>query len=435
LERKVSEAKHRFLSGESQKWVDEGIISAEQRGGILASYSAVKKLPVVVLTLGMTMIGAGVLMFIASNWQNIGRAFKIILIVGAYLASVLGAYKFERAGRDWISNSLLFLSGFLLLGGIALISQVFHISGSVDGLLVTWIIVFAPTFLLVRNVAVYVFYEVVAIIYANFIYTQFWDWGRSYDYYTQDSVRPVFDIFTMLNPWQPTAILALLIFVAWWEWRAAGRNPGMLSGEETWARKFFIGGATRRIFYVNFFVINWFTWICVMNSRHETVLPYVLGVLIIGGVISVMAWKLDAFDLDWQGLLCVGIPGMALTFPNVWNSGYYRNGSYEREFASDPAALISSLALGAYLIYRIINRKKGGGFSVFLFCALLARWYCDMFYTLMSRSMFFIFGGLVLLGIAYACVKWNRRLNAEAVSEGERAGDLSGGDDNDDSSI
>jgi hypothetical protein len=49
--------------------------------------------------------------------------------------------------------------------------------------------------------------------------------------------------------------------------------------------------------------------------------------------------------------------------------------------------------------------------------------------------MFFIFGGALLLGIAYACVKWNRRVNAAVISGGEQTADLSGGDDDDNGSV
>ena len=170
MERKVSEAYRRFIADESSRWVGDGLITQEQRSGILAGYSVARRLPAVILTLGFTMIGIGILLFIAANWQAIGRVFKIFLVVGAYFASVAGAYCLERGARRAYADALMFLSGFLLLGGIALMSQIFHISGSAAGLLAAWLVAFVPTFLIVRNIAIYALYETAAIVYINIVY-------------------------------------------------------------------------------------------------------------------------------------------------------------------------------------------------------------------------------------------------------------------------
>jgi uncharacterized membrane protein len=161
----------------------------------------------------------------------------------------------------------------------------------------------------------------------------------------------------------------------------------------------------------NFIVINWFTWMCVINSTGYSVLPYIFGVLVIGAVISVTADRLDASDLDWQGLLCISAAGMSLTFPFIWETGssrYYSGGT-----SVTSSTLISSLALGVYLVYRVIRRRRGDGFAVFLFCALLARWYFDLFFTFMSKSLFFVGGGVVLLLMAFAYRKWNKTRDAQ----------------------
>ncbi|MDR3075882.1 MAG: DUF2157 domain-containing protein [Synergistaceae bacterium] len=398
MERKVSEAYRRFIADESSRWVEDGLITQEQRGGILAGYSVARRLPVVVLTLGVLMIGVGILLFIASNWQAIGRVFKIFLVVGAYLASVAGAYCLERRERKAYADALIFLSGFLLLGGIALMSQIFHISGSADGLLAAWLVAFVSTFLIVRNIAIYALYETVAIVYINIAY--FSAASESYQY---GEYRHVFDPGTLIYPFGPTLVTVLLVAVAWWVWWGdASRDYGALPGRETLARRLFVGGATRRIFLSNFIVANWFTWICVLNSRDTTIVPYVIGILVIGALITVMAWKLDGADLDLQGLLFVGVSGMALTFQFVWDGWHSYNEGTQMN------AIVSSVLLGAYLIYRIIGRRRGGGFSVFWFCALLARWYFEEFYTFMDKALFFIMGGAALIAITFAYRKWNR---------------------------
>ena len=398
MERKISETKRKFIANESSKWVDDGIISAETRDGILASYTAVRRLPAVIWALGLTMIGLGVLSFIAANWNALGRIVKIVIIVGLYAASVAASYHFRKKGRETASDLLLFLSGFFLLGGIALMSQVFHISGNVGDLLITWLIVYLPTFLIVRNLSIFILYEIVTLFYVNIAFFNYMENRR----YGSETPAVLF-----VGPYRPLLLTLLLSGVALWMWYE--RRKISNASSEPWVKNFFVGGSTRRIFFSNFLILNWFTWICVINSRHESLLPYVLGVLAIGALILYMAKRLDAADLEWQGLLIAAAAGLALTFPFVWRFGGMYGSNYDRYIeGAISAPVLASVILGAYLVSRVIRRQRGGGFSTFLFCVLLARWYFDLFYTFMDTAIFFISGGVFMLIVAYVYRKWNK---------------------------
>jgi uncharacterized membrane protein len=386
-------AKHRFLQDESSKWVNGGLISAETRDGILSSYISTRKLPAVIWALGLSMIGLGILSFVAANWNALGRLFKIVLLVGLYGGSVAGACICERRGRKTASELLIFLSGFLLLGGIALMSQVFHISGSLESLLLTWLIVYLPTLLIVRNLAVFISYEIVTLFYLNAAFSYYMEYKRGYYYYDGETSAAFF-----AGPAAPFLLTALLAGIAWRMWAEQRKLSGRSA--EPWVKYVFIGGSTRRIFFCNFLILNWFTWMCIINSRYEVVWPYILGVLAIGACIIFAGGKLDAADLEWQGLLIAGAAGMSLTFEFAW-----RNVDFSNEYT---VMILASVLLGAYLVSRIIRRQRGGGFSTFLFCALLARWYFDLFFTFMDTSIFFISGGVFLLLVAFAYKKWNK---------------------------
>jgi uncharacterized membrane protein len=390
LEHKISETTRRFLSDESLSWVDEGLISEGQRNAILDSYVVTKHLPTVVLALGIVMIGIGLLSFIAANWNALPPWLKIAVIVGLYCGSVAAAYGFERKGQRTAAGLLLFLSGFLLLGGLALIAQIFHIQGSPSGLLGTWLLVYAPTFLLVRSLPVYLLYEAVGIAYTVMVYTHARRARNTY----------LFDVSTLFSPYQPLLLMILLVGMAWWVWHEESTLDGRES--ESRLKKIFVGGATRRIFFSNFVILNWFTWICVLNSTGRTILPFIFGVLLIGAAIIFMAWRLDASDLDLQGLFCVGASGLALSFPWIWHFHSY----YGEGFVFE--AFMSSVLFGAYLVYRIVRRQRSGGLAVFLFCLLLSRWYFDMFYSFTSKSFFFTLGGALLLLIAFLYRRWNK---------------------------
>jgi hypothetical protein len=411
LERKISLAKHQFLREESSKWVEEGIISPEIRDGILSGYASSKKLPAVIWALGVTMIGLGVLSFIAANWDALGRGVKIALIVGLYSASVAGACYCEMRNRKTAAETLVFLSGFLLMGGIALMSQVFHISGTVESLLLTWLVVYIPTFLTVRSLPVFMLYETVTLFYLNMEFINYYDHYVKYNRYSGGVSAGFFP-----GPAGPALIGALLVGMAWWMW---AERRKISNGADSLVKYLFIGGSTRRIFFSNFLILNWFTWMCVINSRHETVLPYIFGMITIGALIIFTAGRLDAGDLEWQGLLIIAAAGMSLTFEFVWDWDYLEN--YFEDAGSLPIA--ASVVLGGYLVNRIIRRQRGGGFSTFLFCVLLARWYFDLFYTFMDTSIFFTSGGVFLLLVAYAYRKWHKLSGRTADAENGGDGD------------
>ena len=400
MEHKISETTRRFLSGESQAWVDEALISPEQRAAILESYTVTKRLPVIVLALGVLMIGIGLLSFIAANWDVLPSWLKMVMIVGSYLGSVVAAYRFERRRQTSAAHFLLFLSGFLLLGGLALISQIFHIQGNPTDLLATWLWVYAPTFILVRSLAVYLLYEAVGVLYLNMLY---FDIPLRFPRFPQTS--DFFDVRALFSPYPPLLVTAFLVGVAWWVWSDERTSIG--SGK---VGKFFVGRSSARIVFSNFVILNCFTWICVINGTGRTLLPFFSGVLLIGVAILVMARKLGALDLDWQGLLCVGVSGIALSFPQVWDSYPYGERLFE--------TLLSSVLFGAALMYRIVRRRRSG-FAVFLFCLLLARWYFDMFYSFMSKSFFFTLGGVLLLLLAFFYRRWNKSGAREASGTGD----------------
>ena len=372
------------------------MISEDALAGIMARYITARRFPEIVPVLGLAMIGLGVLSFIAANWRYIPALIKVAFIICSYLGCVVGAFFLEKKGRRVASDMLLFLSGFLLLGGLALISQVFHIQGSVSGLLLTWLLVFAPTFLIVRNMSIYILYEIVSIAYINIRYGLY---ERTLYSLGHEGVS------LRAGPAAPIVLLLVLVGAAWWI--CLGERKTWSGVGESKLKNFFVGGPARRIFWSNFMILNWFAWMCVINSRHESILPFVAGVLAIGILIIVSGKFLDAFDLDWQGLLLVGAAGITLSFSFAWSERFlwYRSGA-DSEFLAE--TLLSSIALAAYLVYRIIRRSRGSGFTTFLFCALLARWYFGMFFTFMSRSMFFISGGVILLLITFASRKWSK---------------------------
>ena len=408
----ISDRKYNFLREESGKWVEARLISAEQRDSIMSGYAISRNVGSVALMLGLLLIGVGIITFIAANWQHITPTMRVMLILAGYFGTVAGAWLCETRGQKAVAGGLMFLSGFILLAGIALMSQIYHIDWNISTMMLIWLAAYLPTVLCVRHISVYAFYEVIAIVYMNWAYM---DVESGYRHMRHSESL----LGSLVDPWQPTFFMLLLMAMAWMFRKEEKAFERSVKAERSIIRDLFIGGSSRAIFLANFYVLNWFSWMCIINRTGETMLPFVFGILAIGAAISFMGSKLDSNELSLQGLVCVGAAGIALTMPFVWTGDYYYryNRYYDDIFsATHLYCLVTTVLLGAYLVWLIV--KRGGLLSTFIFCALILRWYFDFFYSYMSKSIFLITSGLILIGITWGVNRWRRKRQRPDVAEG-----------------
>lgn len=123
------------LEEESKRWTDSGIITAEQRDEILGFYKKKQTYnPVLIVfaILGSLLLGLGVVLIFASNWDNITRTAKLIISflpligsMGAVLFTVLKKND-SAAFREGTSLGLC----IAIYATTALVEQVFQIRTS-----------------------------------------------------------------------------------------------------------------------------------------------------------------------------------------------------------------------------------------------------------------------------------------------------------------
>ncbi len=140
----------RELRDESAQWRQEGLIDSELFEQLRQRYQldqlergSSNRFIAVLLSLGGILLGLGVITLVAANWQAWPRLLRVAVIFSAFLGvNAAGFYVWQRTERQSglarLGNGLL-LAGALLLGAnIGLMSQMFHQSGSVDGLYLVW---------------------------------------------------------------------------------------------------------------------------------------------------------------------------------------------------------------------------------------------------------------------------------------------------------
>lgn len=139
----LSRARAAWLEGQTAEWLRRGLVDADTRDRILASYevrSAEHRGLLALVLLGALMFGIGVLLVIGYNWDRIPVNGKIAIIMASVaLAFAASSVTFARQHR--LAGETLAFIGVLLYGNaIWLIAQVLHIRGHFPDAFMWWAI-------------------------------------------------------------------------------------------------------------------------------------------------------------------------------------------------------------------------------------------------------------------------------------------------------
>lgn len=138
-----------IVERESRRWVDEGLIDADQRAAILDRYPESDgrgRQAAIISVLGAILVGVGAILFVAANWQEMPR----LLRVGILLTSMLGAqggawYLREATGKSPRVGHALYLLGSMLFGATLFLgAQLYNVNANAPWLLLLWLAGVAP---------------------------------------------------------------------------------------------------------------------------------------------------------------------------------------------------------------------------------------------------------------------------------------------------
>ncbi|GEQ85537.1 hypothetical protein ULMS_10450 [Patiriisocius marinistellae] len=160
------------LERDFDELVGAQVISTEVQNNILEYYDTKKqaepnKLFAIFGVLGSLLVGLGVILIIAHNWDDFSRGTKTIW---AFLPLVIGQIAvafsyFKRKGKSWVEGSATFLF-FGIGASLSLVSQIYNISGSMSSLILTWMLLAAPLIYLLKSYASLLLHLLFATIYA-----------------------------------------------------------------------------------------------------------------------------------------------------------------------------------------------------------------------------------------------------------------------------
>ncbi len=77
-------------------------------------------------TIGAVLVGLGVIFFVASNWARMGPVVRVLVLSAGYAAAAIGAVWAGTRGLPKVANSTWVVVTLLLGANIALIAQIFN---------------------------------------------------------------------------------------------------------------------------------------------------------------------------------------------------------------------------------------------------------------------------------------------------------------------
>lgn len=357
MTRRVSRRAFEFLRGELSAWVDASLLTPEQAEAVSALYETRPySVSRALLSGGALLLGLGVICAVAANWQNIPRAAREAVIVGAYLAcaaaAAANALSSPRAARA------LFLLASLIFGaGVFLVAQMYHQSGHWSTAFGLWAAGVLPGALLLRDRAQTALFQTLAAVFVV--------GGDPSFFYEAARMSPLrSDIL-------PAAALAV-------SWLTLGAARG----------GFFCLSAPPTLFFV--------------YSRIERAADPVTALLVLWFAGSVCFAAFQASDgrplpsalARWGGPLA-GFTGLALSVPDLWRDWRWLNRAaalippWAADFPLGARGVMAAVA-AALTVALMAYRLRRGSRAAAAFLVLMAlRYFADRLFGFVSKATAF----------------------------------------------
>lgn len=136
------------MDDETREWVNQDVITEEQRDEILSRYEGEDRSRAVrvILILGAVMVGLGALLFVGANWSAIPVAGRMLLLVSLTTTAYYSGWnvKYKREGWNKVGDALLFIGSLSVGATLFLTAQTFNVEANVHWLLLLWLVAVAP---------------------------------------------------------------------------------------------------------------------------------------------------------------------------------------------------------------------------------------------------------------------------------------------------
>lgn len=402
------------LAQESKRWVGAGLITEAQRSAILQLHPAPvadrrDRTVLIFSILGSLLVGAGVILFFAANWQRLPAAFKVGVILSAILASYGVGYHLQYRRGDYprLGHSLILLGGLLYGAGIWLVAQIFHLESHFPNGFLLWSAGLLPLAWVTESRPIGYLATFLLMIWTPMEQMEF----SSYNFlFPVLLVGAVWTFYRRMEDdlGEAASLLGLFIWIA----INVGRDATALRADGPF------DGQVALLYGAAVFLVG------LARLGEQRVYLSVGGVLVLlGNFLLTFRWGPAVYIPSWLGATAFHKASLAVLLVAVLLAGwrYWRLGEPQRGWLLPAVLLSPALGLGVHLMAAVprmvtfnlllfsgalalivigVQRRMelvlNLGLLVFL-VQVLTR-YFDLFFSAMDRSLFFVFGGVLLLG-------------------------------------
>ncbi|GGI55713.1 DUF2157 domain-containing protein [Winogradskyella haliclonae] len=102
--------------------------------------------------IGATLVGLGIILILAHNWDNFSKSIKTVLAFAPLLIGqfFVGYSLFKAKAKSWVEASGAFLF-FAVGSSIGLVSQIYNIPGDLSSYLLTWTLLCIPLVYILKS--------------------------------------------------------------------------------------------------------------------------------------------------------------------------------------------------------------------------------------------------------------------------------------------
>lgn len=419
-------------------WIENGWVDAGHGKAILdhAAASARPKdhLAMTIATLGVVTVAAGVITFFAANWGVLAKALKLAVLFGAMTAIYGGAIVLlARETYPAIGRALLLLGVLLFGANIMLIAQIYHIDSHYPDGIMVWALGALLISAVYPNLATVAAGLALAVLWSNL---EFWEFDVAV-HWPFLVVWSCFVAIIVRQDWRSGGHLAFLALSFWLVMVLVMTNhdhkgylPGIyailslgvfaVAGHPRLPKKLAdLAGTLKRyaavIGLASFYLLTlrWF---------HETLEAEAPAGLYVATFL--------ALALAFGAVVLRRIPSGSVSDPSSLSDGtalvlaisiaVAQWASLSGSFGPEMIVLVFKLLFFAALIwlahygYRRQMRFLVTLAAMFFATGLVTLYFSD-YWTLASRSIFFLAGGAVMLGDGYWLERQRRRLTGHAA--------------------
>jgi uncharacterized membrane protein len=349
MKKKLNRFYYRFLVNELEENQDRGIISKQQKEDMLTYYEEGVGLNFirVLVTVGAVLIGLGFLLLVAGNWALIPDLLKVFILI-ITIGLFMGASYITEKAHPMTSMALLYTASIIFGSAIFLINDAYHLGLQMNTSYFIWILGVLALSALRKDLLLFLFAHVLALIY----------------------------LFTSFNEFIFIQAILLLIL-------------------------FYLGNyyfKYKQILTFGTLVLSLVFMLYAFNYYDVSGFMTAWFFIIIGAAMYYYKHNLNYQIFQFVGLVSASIAAFTLTFKYVWEQQtFIDQGSYY----SIPFTIL-------YMIFLFTLLTKRHVTPLVIIGIFIMRFYFDTLYDFLPRSLFFIIGGVMVLGIGFYIERYRK---------------------------